>query len=65
MLQIIPKITISRRVAAEVTWAEIGPPDCVDDGTFALGRDLGVKNLGTEGIHDSIMRWKTNIVRMG
>jgi hypothetical protein len=64
MLQVVPKITVRRRVPAEVTWAEIGPPDCVDDGTFALGRDLGVKNLDTEGIHNSVMRWKTKFIRM-
>ena len=51
MLQIIPKVAVSWWVGAEIAWAKIGPPDCVDNCTFALRRDLGVKNLGTEGIH--------------
>ena len=58
MLQIIPKVAVSGWAGAEVAGAKIGAPDCVDNCTFALQRDLGVKNLGTKGVHTSVRKWK-------
>jgi hypothetical protein len=58
MFQLIPKVAVSRWVGAEVAGAKIGSPDCVDNCTFALRRDLGVKNLGTKRIHTSVSKWK-------
>jgi hypothetical protein len=41
MLQIIPKVAVSWWVGTEVAGAKIGPPDSVDNCTFALRRDVG------------------------